>query len=208
MKTKILLIFLCLVWLGLTKAVLSQTTLTITASQPEVLLAYAGSDVTLKKGQTFTLGGIIAATGGTGTYTYTWSPANGLSSPSTSAPILTASVNTSYTLMVTDAAGCIASDEIKITVGGASATSNIEANDISVSPNPATDIAIVELSASGNAYQLTLFNFDGKHIWSGWAQSFNNPVKQEVSLNSVASGLYILYIRNGDKTWTRKIVKQ
>jgi hypothetical protein len=172
------------------------------------LLAYAGSDITLTKGQTFTLGGIPAATGGGGTYTYSWSPANGLNSTSTSAPVLTASVTNSYVLTVTDAMGCKATDEIKVTVGQTSATGNLTAGNISISPNPTTGIVILDMPASGDAYHLTLLSYDGKEVWSGQVQSFNNPVKQEINLGSASSGLYILFIKNGDNTWVRKIVKQ
>jgi hypothetical protein len=208
MKTKILLIFLCLICQGLSKVILSQTAVTVTVSQPDALLAYAGSDITLTKGQIFTLGGIPVATGGAGNYSYEWSPASGLNSQAVANPMLTANATTSYVLTVTDAIGCKATDKIKITVGQASAIDNLTADNISISPNPATYIVMVDLPASGNAYQLTLLSYDGKQVWSGQAQSFNSPVKQEIDLGSAASGLYILYIKNGDNTWVRKIVKQ
>lgn len=45
-------------------------------------------------------------TGGTGPYTYSWSPASGLSNPNIQNPFVTYSVNTSYTVTVTDSRGC------------------------------------------------------------------------------------------------------
>lgn len=46
------------------------------------------------------------ANGGTPPYTYSWSPASGLSSATTQNPFVTYVINTSYTVTVTDANGC------------------------------------------------------------------------------------------------------
>src|SRR5690606_22696024 len=45
------------------------------------------------------------ASGGTPPYTYVWSPASGLSNPNIPNPIATYTINTSYTVIVTDANG-------------------------------------------------------------------------------------------------------
>jgi gliding motility-associated-like protein len=44
--------------------------------------------------------------GGTPPYTYSWTPATGLSNPTTQNPFVTYVISTSYTLIVTDANGC------------------------------------------------------------------------------------------------------
>jgi hypothetical protein len=208
MNHKIVLIFLYLLWQGLNAFILSQTTITVAASQPEVLLAYAGSDKNLEKGQTCTLGGIPVATGGTGSYLYTWSSSQGLDNPITANPLLTANITSSYTLTVIDAMGCIATDDVNVTIGQASNAANLEIGNINVSPNPATDMVMVEVPASANTYRLSLLSCDGKQVWDGQAQAHKVPMKKEINLGSVAAGLYILYIKSGDNTCTRKIVKQ
>jgi hypothetical protein len=208
MKTKFLLITLFFIWTTISNVIRSQTTVTATVTQPEILIADAGSDIALSKGQTYTLGGISAVTGGTAPYTYSWTPADGLSSTTISRPVVTANVTTSYLLTVTDARGCLTSGYVKITVGKITATNNIEAKDITVSPNPVTDIVTVELPASINNYLFILLNIDGRQIWNGQTQSFNSPVKQVINLGSAAPGLYLLHIKNGGNIWTQKIVKQ
>jgi hypothetical protein len=72
-------------------------------------IANAGNDISICKGGNVTLNG----TGGT---SYTWSPALGLSNTFVQNPIANPSVNSTYTLVVTDANGCIASDQINIEV--------------------------------------------------------------------------------------------
>jgi gliding motility-associated-like protein len=47
---------------------------------------------------------------------YSWSPATGLSNPAIANPVVTPSINSTYTVTVTSAAGCSATDEIAITV--------------------------------------------------------------------------------------------
>jgi hypothetical protein len=208
MKTKILLVSLCIMWQGLKLELLSQTTVTATAAQPAVLMAYAGSDATLNKGQTYILGSSKVATGGAGSYSYTWSPASGLNSQAVANPSLTASTTATYALTVTDAFGCTTTDDVKITVGQPSVISNIDQDNITVSPNPTTDNIIVGLPVSATPYLLTFFTYDGKPLWNRQIDVQGAYTKQEISLHNNEPGFYILIIRSGDNTWTRKIVKQ
>ncbi len=73
-----------------------------------VVNATAGSDfVCLGKSTT------LSASGGV---TYQWSPADHLSDPKASSPLATPSVNTTYQVTVTDANGCINTDDVSIRV--------------------------------------------------------------------------------------------
>lgn len=89
------------------------------------IVANAGLDqVICTSGQTVTLGGSPAASGGSGSYTYAWSPATGIQSGQTSAsPVVSPTVNTTYTLLVTDGLGCQASDEVLVSIQLAAALS-------------------------------------------------------------------------------------
>ena len=62
------------------------------------------------------LGGIPTVTGGTGPYTYSWSPAAGISDSTKPNPTASPVVTTTYTVVVTDSKGCIAQDTVRITV--------------------------------------------------------------------------------------------
>jgi sortilin (neurotensin receptor 3)/immunoglobulin I-set domain protein len=77
-------------------------------------VALAGSDVIVCAGEEVLLGNY--ATGGTEPYSYIWTPSTGLSDPNVAKPLLTTTVTTTYSLTVTDAQGCVAEDEVVVTV--------------------------------------------------------------------------------------------
>ena len=72
-------------------------------------VAYAGPDTTISQGFSLQL----QATGG---QSYLWLPTTGLSNSNISNPVATPLETTTYTVTVTDANGCAATDEITITV--------------------------------------------------------------------------------------------
>lgn len=74
--------------------------------------ANAGNDDTLNCLHTSSTIGSVAVTGNT----YFWIPALGLSSASSAQPIATPTSTSTYTLTVTGANGCVASDEVTISV--------------------------------------------------------------------------------------------
>ncbi len=83
------------------------TYLLISVSMPAI--ADAGNDMSVCGGEEVQLSG-------SGGVTYLWSPSTGLSSSTISNPMANLSVNTTYTLTVTNANGCTASDDIVITI--------------------------------------------------------------------------------------------
>lgn len=78
--------------------------------------ADAGQDTSLCAGSCTTIGGSPTAWNGYTPYTYSWSPATGLSSPTVANPIACPSSTTNYTLTVTDSHGHTATDNVTITV--------------------------------------------------------------------------------------------
>ncbi|MFX9642463.1 hypothetical protein ABTU71_18930, partial [Acinetobacter baumannii] len=67
----------------------------------------AGRDTAVCQGQAVTLGGRPTASGGSGRgFTYSWTPTSGISSAVTANPVATASVTTTYTVVVADSNGC------------------------------------------------------------------------------------------------------
>ena len=92
--------------------------MTVYVSNPT---ANAGRDTTFCPGGYVQLGGSPTASGGFAPYTYSWSPTTGLSSPTTANPMFTSGWVTSdttitFTVTVTDTLGCIATDEVTVTV--------------------------------------------------------------------------------------------
>lgn len=80
--------------------------------------AHAGNDQTICEGSSITLGDSPSASGGSGNYTYLWSPAIGLDDATLANPTATPTFTRTYTLKVTDTnTGCVsAQDDITITV--------------------------------------------------------------------------------------------
>lgn len=91
-----------------------------TSSDTTTILVYpmpvvdAGADQYVTSGTTVTLGATPAVSGGTGPYTYSWSPAAGLSDPTVANPSVTPAVTTTFYLTVTDSAGCSGTDSVTI----------------------------------------------------------------------------------------------
>jgi gliding motility-associated-like protein len=77
-----------------------------------VVTVSLGPDVTLCRGDGYTMN----PTSGNLLQTYSWTPTAGLSSSTIANPVASPSFTVTYTLNVTDTAGCPASDDIKVTV--------------------------------------------------------------------------------------------
>jgi len=77
--------------------------------------ADAGPNVSFCLGDSSILGDTPSANG-TAPFTYSWSPAAGLSCTDCPNPVCTATTNTTYTLTITDDDGCTDSDNVNVTV--------------------------------------------------------------------------------------------
>jgi gliding motility-associated-like protein len=76
----------------------------------------AGAPDTICAGSIIQLGGTPSASGGTGNYTYTWTPGTGLNSTTTANPLAQPLATETYVLSVTDALGCSNSASVAIRV--------------------------------------------------------------------------------------------
>ncbi|MBI4929152.1 MAG: T9SS type A sorting domain-containing protein [Bacteroidetes bacterium] len=86
----------------------------VTINEPVVLAATASNGITICMGDSTMLN--VNATGGTGAYTYVWTPVGSLNDNTLSNPMATPGVTTTYTVLVVDANGCSSSDNVTITV--------------------------------------------------------------------------------------------
>lgn len=104
----------------------------------------AGSAVSICAGAQTTIGGSPTATGGNpSNYTYSWSPATGLSSTTVANPVASPSATTTYTVTVSGGdANCTATSQVTVTVNTPS---------VSITPAGSTNIcpgASVQLNAT------------------------------------------------------------
>ena len=88
------------------------------------LTANAGSAQSMVNGCSKTIGGSPTATGGTGAYTYSWSPATGLSSTTVANPASSVGSTTTYTVTVTGDNGCTATSSMTLTISVSTVTFN------------------------------------------------------------------------------------
>ncbi|MGH7452121.1 MAG: hypothetical protein ACRENG_12300, partial [bacterium] len=79
------------------------------------LQADAGPDQAFCSGGSATIGGNPTASGGSGSYTYSWSPSAGLDANNVANPIASPAVTTTYTVTITEG-NCTATDQVTVTV--------------------------------------------------------------------------------------------
>ncbi|MBS1491771.1 MAG: hypothetical protein JSS93_14705, partial [Bacteroidetes bacterium] len=125
-----------------------------------VVANVTSSSLNLCNGSTLTPLNNAVATGGTGPYTYAWSPSSGLSSTSVYNPNANPATTTTYTLTATDANGCSGSNTVAVQVF----------NPINISTQPSNQTVCagnnVTFSVSATGYNLSY----------QWQQSTNGGV--------------------------------
>jgi len=134
-------------------------------------VANAGTDVNICSGQSTTLNG-------TGGGTYAWSPTAGLSNTNIANPVASPSSTTTYTLTITTATGCTATDQVVISING---TINANAGpDVSICPGSGTN-----LSASGGTI----------YAWSPAAGLSSTSIENPVASPTITTS-YIVTVTN------------
>ncbi len=75
----------------------------------------AGADTSICLGESVVIGGGPTASGGTGVFTYAWTPTTGLDDATIANPTATPTDTTTYVVTVTDADGCVVKDSLTVT---------------------------------------------------------------------------------------------
>ncbi|MBL7773540.1 MAG: hypothetical protein JNM95_11810 [Chitinophagaceae bacterium] len=121
----------------------STVTVTVNKTPPTV---DAGPDKTITCSVTNAQIGTSAIAGNN----YSWSPSTGLSASNIAQPIATPSATTTYTVTVTGANGCTATDAVVVTVNTAPPTANAGPNQTTTCTTVSTQIGTAAIS--GNTY--------------------------------------------------------
>jgi hypothetical protein len=172
----------------------SATVLVLSALSPSQLTANAGGPETICAGGSTPIGGSPTAIGGAGGYTYSWSPATGLSSTTAANPTASPTNTTTYTVTVTDSSEATAQSGMTVTVyalptvsvnspaicagGSATLTATTTASSPSYlwSPGGATTASIMASPSLTTAYSVTVTDGTTGCANSGSGTVTVNPV--------------------------------
>lgn len=109
-------------------------------------------------------------TGGIGNYTFSWSPTTSLNFPTSSNPTASPTTTTTYTILVTDANGCVATNSVTVNVNQAIAA-NISSTNATC--NQSNGSLTINITQAASPYSLT------------WSNSQTTP-----TINGLSAGTY------------------
>jgi Leucine-rich repeat (LRR) protein len=92
---------------------------------------------------------------------------------------------------------------VSITVTKSTAIDNLSVIGAKIYPNPVNDILNIELPTTGS-YRVTVFNSTGDIVTQKTTQSVNTTIDMSV----YNSGIYIIKVTTGNRSYTGKIIKQ
>ena len=203
-STQSLRFFVVAVVLSVSTNALAQQThhYSVVSSQPPPLKAHAGADIISLPGENVILGDDPAASGGTSPYAYVWDSGDKLSDPDHSNPsVTTPDDDVTFTLTVTDAAGCKAVDHI--TVFAEIVTSVAPGKEIpfTISPNPARERLTIRTGKQRSGI-LTVLDSRGTPLLTEALE----PGEHRLDLRNFSSGVYLLRINIDRTTHTVKLL--
>lgn len=188
----------------------AQTVLEFTIDQSPLLVANAGLDKTILIGTNTTLGGAPTATGGSGVYTYSWSPAEGLSQTNIANPVANPLRTTTYMLTVNDGKKCSITSSTVITVNSTLGVPDVEDEiNLKIFPNPSNGNFLItsEKSLSNDTILIEVFNAIGMIIHSETVSEVDK-LNKAVNLSNVSSGLYFLKLSGSELNIFKAIMIQ
>jgi len=204
-KLYIFLLIIC----GLAQGVRSQTLIRMSLTQPPPLSAISGTDTLVCTGHAVILGGVPTATGGSGEYTYMWSPPDGLDDPTSANPVATLTESRSYMLSVTDGQGCQAVGFVSVFINPCL---GIDQNGldqaIKVFPNPSDGIFTIQglPQFTGDLVHIQVLNQLGQEVFS--KTSLPEDLRADLVLDTGLRqpGIYFLRIRLSDRLFSHKLI--
>lgn len=174
----------------------SQTSLHFSIKQLPLLVADAGKDTTVIKGQKVTLGGALPATGGSGNYTYLWSPIIGLDKIDIAHPTATADTTIIYTLIIDDGMGCTKTSSVELRVALPTGIPNIDDElGLLITPNPNNGIFYIttKKGMGESTLRIQIFNPLGQLVHSESIDG-REKLNKTINLTTGAKGLYLLQL--------------
>lgn len=164
--------------------------------EPLVVEAYADND-TLCVGESMSLH--VSAIGGSGNYTYQWSPAENLDDPTLANPLFTSTTAGEITCTVEVNDGENSETAVVVFyVDECLGVAEVSENDIEICPNPASSVIHINGLNEKDNVAVTLYNIQGQLV-----KEYNTL---EINVEDVCSGVYFLNVKCEDRCVVRKVV--
>lgn len=177
---------------------------TITVTQDPVLVADAGADQTLMEDSVATLGGSSTASGGSGTYTYTWAPGANLDDSTLANPSYTmGTTNETVSLLVVDSKNCEATDDVSITYNPGNVSINeFENASFIIYPNPVSSTLHIQGLEALKGLNASLTDLNGKVV----AEQILEDGMNTMDVSGLSKGVYLLNVNSSSDSYQSKIV--
>ena len=173
---------------------------------PKALVVNAGADTTVSQTIQITLGGDPTAEFGFPPYQFLWVPATFLSNSTIANPVATANSTINYTLYVSDAYGCVISDEVAINVINSINQEVSDSDNVLIYPNPTSKNIEIDFKHIKGDIFLSIVDITGKQI-KEWNVHISEDYKFVVDLQKYSPGCYLINIKNDKINLTKIIIR-
>lgn len=145
----------------------------------------------------------VQCVGGTGNYTYSWTPIETLDNASIANPTATPSQTTTYHVIVNDGESVVEGD---VTVSVSLNTLEQENSKVKIYPNPAKDVVFVEYTAEMDVDNVRLYNELGQECHIPIVQEASGRI--QIKLTTLPQGIYMIRIADDDNEVVKRVVVQ
>jgi hypothetical protein len=115
-------------------------------------------------------------------------------------PLTNVTAGGTYSVTTTAQNGCQATDTVVVTSDPCLGVNEMNST-ISIYPNPTNSTVVIQLDYAKD-FTYKLFNTEGKLLQNGKVDS------NEISLQELAKGAYIIHICNAETSYISRIIKQ
>lgn len=143
------------------------------------------------------------ATGGSGDYTYSWSPADIIDDPESAVTMATPTElgNNVFTVTVSDGTSTKEA-EVSVVVVNCESVEEQDSQSVIIYPNPAKDVIYINIEQEYDVLQCTLYNIQGQLV----SRCFTDAENGQINVENISSGIYYLNIDVDGKQIVKKIV--
>lgn len=196
-------------FIAITSTGYAQTYIPVQINQPASLEANAGLDSEICVGNSISIGGLPSpASNGTAPYTYSWTPATGLSNATIANPMASPTATANYFLTVTDSKGCTHTDSVTVTVNpctGIAENQNVLAMHIFPNPNNGTFTLSIEVQREIKQLNIEVMNAYGQLIYQERVDGVKMKYEKQLDISTYAKGMYFVRIQENENYVINKV---